>query len=211
MQKPRSPRFATTEARSDSLPPSAHPSQAQKDAAGDEALPKARPSCSTFSIRLPQPVPSTLRFHTLSTCRLQGRSCSYLLETAKIPWQGSSGRHKHSAVTRQIHPRRRQLHPPTSPAVKAFVSTLKMATAEMQKSGWQRWEEKICKGLMLLKHSGTPISSQPWSDISAHPTDLNSQGGEPRPGLHGSAQQSVTLSSAERDLQNKNAHDSLPG
>lgn len=57
MQKPHGPQFATTDVRSDSLPSSAHPSQAQKDAAGNEALPKRRPSCNTFSICLPHTLP----------------------------------------------------------------------------------------------------------------------------------------------------------
>lgn len=57
MQKPHGPQFATTDVPSDSLPSSAHPSQAQKDAAGDEALPKRRPSCNTFSICLPHTLP----------------------------------------------------------------------------------------------------------------------------------------------------------
>lgn len=125
-EKTHSSRFSTMDAQCNSLPPSPCPSQAQKDAAGDEALPKSKPSCSPF-IHLLQPVPSTLRFQALSTCRLQGRSCSYLLETAKMPWQGSSGCHQRSAVTCQIHPHRRQLLPPASPAAKAFVSTLNMS------------------------------------------------------------------------------------
>lgn len=78
---------------------------------------------------MPRPVASTRCFHILSTCRQRGRSCSYLLKTAEIPWQGCSGCHKPSAVTRQIHPRRRQLHPPTGPAATAFVITLKAARA----------------------------------------------------------------------------------
>lgn len=127
MRKPRGPSATTTDAHLILFPLLRILLQPRKTLLGMKRFQTQGLSCSTFSMRLPQPFPSTFCFHALSTCRLQGRSCSYLLDTAKIPWQGSSGCQKHSAVTCQIHPHRRQLHPPTSPAVKAIVSTLKKA------------------------------------------------------------------------------------
>lgn len=87
-EKTHSPQFSTMNAQCNSVPPSSCPSQAQKDAAGDEALAKAKPSCCPF-IHLPQPAPSCCQ--ALSTCRLHSRSCSYLLETAKVLGRAVAG------------------------------------------------------------------------------------------------------------------------
>lgn len=67
---------------------SVHPSQAQEDTAGHVAPSRER-LLQRLLLLSAHPVPFTLLFHTPSTCRLQSRSCSSMLETANIDWQGS--------------------------------------------------------------------------------------------------------------------------
>lgn len=77
-------------ARSEPRPPPARPSQGQKGL----GVKHFHRGCLLLAA-LSLPGLSARCFRALSTCGLRSRSCSHLLETAKINRQGSGGCHKH--------------------------------------------------------------------------------------------------------------------